>query len=119
MRAPVTKDACLRVGVTPLRARAGIGRPSLLSALCALAAVLASPVAAAEATTQTFTNTGGEQTFTVPAGITSLEVLAVGGHGGSAASAGGSAAQVTGTLSVTPGETLYVEVGGNGQNGNP
>jgi Glycine rich protein len=118
MRDPA-RDACLRVGGTALRARAGIGRTAALSALCALAGVLASPVAAAQATTQTFNYTGGEQTFTVPAGVTSLEVLAVGAHGGSAADAGGSAAQVTGTLSVTPGETLYVEVGGNGQNGNP
>jgi hypothetical protein len=81
--------------------------------------VLFAGAATAQAATQTFNYTGGEQTFTVPAGVTSVEVTAIGGHGGSAAASGGAAAQVTGTLSVTPGETLYVEVGGNGANGNP
>ncbi|HEY1834868.1 MAG TPA: fibronectin type III domain-containing protein [Solirubrobacteraceae bacterium] len=57
--------------------------------------------------------------FTVPAGVTSVDVTAVGGHGGSAATTGGAAARVSGALSVTPGETLYVEVGGIGSNGNP
>lgn len=116
---PGNKKACLPVATTRLRARTGISRTAVLSALCALAAVLASPVAAAQATTQTFSYTGGEQTFTVPAGVTSLEAVATGGSGGSAAGAGGSAALVTGTVSVTPGETLYVEVGGNGQDGGP
>ena len=89
-----------------------------MGALCALACLLIVP-SGAQATTQAFSYTGAEQTFTVPAGVTSLEVAAIGGHGGSAAGAGGAAAQVTGTIHVTPGETLYVEVGGNGQNGNP
>jgi hypothetical protein len=98
-------------------AKAIAARALLLGALCALACVLVEPAASAQATTQTFTYTGSEQTFTVPAGVTSLEVVAVGGHGGNAARAGGAAAQVTGALSVTPGETLYVEVGGNGGEG--
>lgn len=93
-----------------------------------LAGVLFAGAVAAQAATQTFDYTGGEQTFTVPAGVTSVELAAIGGHGGSAAASGGAAApaasggaaaQVTGTLNVTPGETLYVEVGGNGANGNP
>jgi hypothetical protein len=70
----------------------------------------------------TFDYTGGEQTFVVPAGVWSVHVLAVGGHGGvadgsNAGGRGGSAAQVTGELSVAPGEKLYVEVGGNGGEG--
>jgi hypothetical protein len=105
-------------GKTPsLVARSG--RTVVLSVTCALVCVLLASAAAAQATTQTFNYTGGEQTFTVPAGVTSVEVTAVGGHGGSATASGGAAAQVTGKLSVTPGETLYVEVGGNGQNGSP
>ncbi len=107
------------MGATAPRARASVPRAVAVGALCALACVLTIAVARAQATTQTFTYTGGEQTFTVPAGVTSVEVLAVGGHGGSAAASGGVAAQVTGTLSVTAGETLYVEVGGNGQDGSP
>ena len=80
--------------------------------------------AGAETISQTFSYTGAEQTFTVPAGVFSVQVLAVGGSGGSGQDwydthlsvAGGAAAQVSGDLSVRPGETLYVEVGGNGQN---
>ena len=80
--------------------------------------------AGAETISQTFSYTGAEQTFTVPAGVFSVQVLAVGGSGGVRAGlvrhsfsvAGGAAAQVSGDLSVRPGETLYVEVGGNGQN---
>jgi hypothetical protein len=63
---------------------------------------------------QGFTYTGGEQTFMVPAGVSSVHVEAVGGRGGSGSGGGGAPAEVTGELAVTPGETLYVEVGGNG-----
>lgn len=70
-------------------------------------------------TTQSFTYTGAEQTFTVPVGVFSLHVLAVGGRGGANDLAGGVAAQVSGKLKVTPGQTLYIEVGGGGQNGGP
>lgn len=90
-----------------------------IGALCAFLAVLLAGVATADANTQTFNYTGSEQTFTVPANVTSVEVMAIGGHGGSAAASGGAAAEARGTLAVTPGETLYVEVGGSGQNGNP
>jgi hypothetical protein len=68
----------------------------------------------AAATTRTFTYTGGEQTFKVPTGVFSLEVHAIGGHGGSVEGApGGKGADVTGLVRVNPGETIYVEVGGN------
>ena len=67
----------------------------------------------------TFAYTGAEQTFTVPAGVGSVQVLAVGGTGGEqiGEEGGGEAAQVSGQLSVTPGEVLYVEVGGRGEPG--
>jgi hypothetical protein len=99
--------------------KAWLARVAALSVLCALVAVLLARASAAHAATHAVSYTGGEQTFAVPAGVTSVEVTAVGGHGGSAAASGGAAAQVTGKLSVTPGETLYVEVGGDGQDGNP
>ena len=67
----------------------------------------------------TFSYTGAEQAFTVPADVFSVQVLAVGGSGGTAGALGGVGAQVSGDLSVTPGETLYVEVGGNGQSQGP
>ena len=72
--------------------------------------------ASAETVTKTFSYTGGEQTFEVPASVSSIEVVAVGGRGGSAFGVeGGVGAVVAGTVDVTPGQTLYVEVGGNGE----
>ena len=61
--------------------------------------------------------TGSEQLYTVPARVVAIRVLAVGGQGGSASRGevqGGLGAQVSGELPVTPGESLYVEVGGDG-----
>src|SRR5205823_7904845 len=84
------------------------------SALGAAVCALMVPAAHAQATTQTFAYTGAEQTFTVPAGVSSVHVAAVGGSGGNTDRPGGVAAQVSGDLSVTPGETLYVEVGARG-----
>jgi hypothetical protein len=46
-----------------------------------------------------------------------LHVVAIGGQGGSAAAAGGFGDELEGDLAVTPGATLYVEVGGNGADG--
>ncbi len=86
----------------------------LLVAIIVATLIMAITAARAQASTQTFFYTGAEQTFTVPAGVFSVEVLAVGGRGGDADQLGGAAAQVTGDLSVIPGETLYVEVGGPG-----
>lgn len=73
--------------------------------------------APARATTMIFNFTGGEQAFVVPGGVTSIHVVAIGGRGGESDVAGGVAAQVSGDLVVTPGQTLYVEVGGVGQAG--
>ncbi len=89
------------------------------AALVGLAVVLTLvwAVAPAQATTQTFTFTGAEQTFTVPVGVFHVHIVAIGGSGGASDLAGGAAAQVSGDLEVTPGQTLYVEVGGGGQNG--
>jgi hypothetical protein len=72
----------------------------------------ASPAAA---TTQIFGYTGGEQVFVVPNGIHKLKVRIVGGGGGEGGGQGGRAAELLSGLEVTPGQTLYVEVGGNGK----
>jgi hypothetical protein len=64
----------------------------------------------------TFKYTGAEQTFTVPAGVTSIHVVATGAVGGTASDGGtlgGRGAVVSGDLSVKPGP-LYIEVGGPG-----
>ena len=92
--------------VAHARVRAGGGRADALS-----------PV--------TFPYAGTEQTYTVPAGVASLEVQAVGANGGAPSQAGnpdavsgGTGGMVIGQLAVgpapalTPGETLYVAVGG-------
>lgn len=61
--------------------------------------------------------TGSQQTFTVPAYVSTVQVTAIGAAGGTfgivAAGEGGLASAA---LSVTPGATLYVEVGGTGTN---
>lgn len=62
----------------------------------------------------------GEDFFTVPAGVTSLHVVADGARGGSGGTgdaSGGTGAQVTADISVTPDDTEYVEVGVGGGNG--
>jgi Tol biopolymer transport system component len=60
----------------------------------------------------TFSSTGAEQTFSVPAGISSVQIEAVGAPGSFFGP--GLGAVATGTVSVTGGETLYIEVGGAG-----
>jgi hypothetical protein len=75
----------------------------------------------AGAATTTFTYTPAEQQFIVPAGVSTLHVVAVGARGGNGAGpeagAGGLAAMATADLPVTPGQTLFVLVGGNGNPG--
>ncbi|WP_394795817.1 hypothetical protein [Armatimonas sp.] len=67
-------------------------------------------------TTSAFSFTGANQVFVVPSGITSLTVKLWGAGGGGLGgfSGGGSGAFVTGLLTVTPGETLTLIVGGGG-----
>ncbi len=87
---------------------------------CAIGVAFAvANVGLARATTRTFSFTHTEQVFTVPAGATSIHVIAIGGHGGTgdfASNNGGAAAMASGDLGVTPGQTLYVEVAGVGGN---
>ncbi len=90
----------------------------------AAAAVLAVATTAGSAPTVTethaYTFSGSQETFTVPAGVTSVNVVAVGGKGGNAAfgtQAPGFGGRVSADLPVTPGSTLYVTVGGNGGSG--
>jgi hypothetical protein len=94
------------------------GRFIALFAVCGL--VIALTAVPAQASTETFFYTGGEQTFVVPTGVHALGLSVSGGRGGAGTSAGGGlAADLAATLTVTPGKTLYVEVGGNGQAGGP
>src|SRR5262245_17097484 len=82
--------------------------------------IVAAPIAtAADPVTQSFAYTGSEQQFVVPEGVTSIHVVLVGGAGGNGYpfAQGGQGAMVEGDLSVTPGMTVYVEVGANGADG--
>jgi gliding motility-associated-like protein len=71
--------------------------------------------------TTIFDYTGTDQTYTVPAGVTCLDVRMWGGGGGSADNSnggyGGGAAFVSGRLNVTPGQVLTIRVGGGGAAG--
>jgi hypothetical protein len=85
-------------------------------ALAATPGGITSPSGCTEsATTVTCQDTlPGESTFTVPPGVTSVTATAVGAQGEigyTDTEVGGSGAVATGTLAVTPGETLYLEVG--------
>jgi Glycine rich protein/Domain of unknown function DUF11 len=63
-----------------------------------------------------FSFTGAEQAFAVPPGVTSVQVTATGAAGSQSivgpTGAAGAGAQVTGTVAVSGGTTLFVEVGG-------
>ncbi|MBS1617135.1 MAG: fibronectin type III domain-containing protein [Bacteroidetes bacterium] len=66
---------------------------------------------------QAFGYTGGVQTFTVPACVTSIYVKMWGAAGGSAGAGGGQGGFISGTVDVTPGTTYYIVVGGGGSAG--
>jgi hypothetical protein len=87
-----------------------------VASLSALALGLPAAATAATPVSQSFT-TPGEQQFVVPPGVTSAQVELVGGYGGSgnAGIPGGIPATDRATLTVSPGETLYAEVAGDGQ----
>lgn len=78
-------------------------------------------IAPAAAMAQTFLYTGGEQTFSVPANVTGVHIVAIGARGLSIGSdisvtePGGRGAKLTADVPVPSGQTtLYVEVGGVG-----
>lgn len=75
-------------------------------------------------TTTTFDYTGADQTYTVPAGVYSVNVKEWGGGGGggnaggwSYGFAGGGSGYTDGDIAVTPGQVLTVMAGGGGVNG--
>jgi hypothetical protein len=58
-----------------------------------------------------FTYTGSQQSFTVPAGVTSITIETWGAQGGTLKNAGGLGGYATGTIAVTFGQVFYVFVG--------
>ena len=85
------------------------------------AEVACSTVDAGFTTCRQFTASGSDQTFTVPANVTSIDIQAWGAGGGGSDfdywrtnSGGGGGGFATGTLSVTPGQQLTIVVGSGG-----
>ncbi len=64
--------------------------------------------------TQVFSYTGAIQQFIVPNRVTSIQVNAIGAKGGTGGNGqpGGAGGNITTTLNVTPGQVLYIVVGG-------
>lgn len=91
----------LRIGVVGVCATIALGLPSI--------------AVAGETIAPDFT-VAGEHEFVVPPGVSSLQATLIGGNGapGNGDFPGGTGATVTATLSVTPGETLYIEVASDG-----
>ncbi|HXB84204.1 MAG TPA: glycine-rich protein, partial [Candidatus Acidoferrum sp.] len=72
---------------------------------------------------QDFSYTGAKQTFTVPAGVTTVRIDAKGASGGGASGSQGSrvtagpGGELKATIPVTPGQKLGIFVGGAGEDG--
>lgn len=84
----------------------------------ATVAVPAGPATADQpltATTITFKFAGHPESFTVPAGVDAVDMVASGGHGGKGGGVGGPGIEITAQhAAVKPGQQLRVVVGGNG-----
>jgi len=90
------------------------GRPVVVQANCSVLSF--SPTI--------FVSTGAEQCFVVPAGVATIHALLIGGSGGSgyptstpAPGPPGAGGEAEADVSVTRGESIFVEVGGNGASG--
>ena len=56
----------------------------------------------------TFNYNGAIQTYTVPAGVTSINITAAGAQGGGLINGGGLGASMSGAFTVTPGEIFIL-----------
>ena len=90
---------------------------TLLGGAVSATAMGGSCVSSGPTTTCTYSYTGSSQTFVVPSGVTSVNVTAIGGEGGSSGDPGGFGASVASTLTTAAPETLTVNVGENGAAG--
>ena len=108
--------AALAVGAAPALAASAAPATSVSLATPASLAAPALPTGCSQSgatVTCKYTSTGEHQ-FGVPAGVTSVTATVVGGQGGDdfgASTPGGLGAMATGTLSVTPGQAIFAEVG--------
>jgi hypothetical protein len=107
--------------IASYRPMRGCGRVVTVLSASAVVAIAAAPAqavaapagcsASAGTVSCAFAYTGDEQRFTVPDGVRRLHVELVGGRGFSPNAYGGT---VAAELTVTPGQVLFVEVGGQG-----
>jgi hypothetical protein len=112
-------------GVGHLRVRLAPVAGTLVLAGGLLAWVAAPPAGADSSCSGTttvtceFFYTGASQNFTVPSNVTQVTIDAVGAAGGGSSDGnqGGLGGEGLATIPVTPGETLQVNVGGDGQPG--
>jgi hypothetical protein len=116
--------ALLALALAALAALVAGATPALAAEPCGTSGVLSG--SAADGVRCTYTTQGTEDTFTVPAGVTSVSVTAVGAPGGTGridvsdprSGSGGLGAKVSNAaLPVTPGATLWVDVGALGADG--
>jgi len=91
-----------------------VGSAAVAALVVAGTAVVAPSATAATPQTVSFAHTGGEQQWVVPAGVTSVQIVANGARGGTGGAPG---ARASATVPVAPGAVLYVEVGGDGLSG--
>jgi len=103
-------------GLWRFPARVGLG--FVVIAALGLGSAASSGSASAAPTSTTFSCTGAAQSWTVPAGVTSITVDAWGAAGGAANTSGGLGGHASTTnVPVTPGEVLQINVGCHGQDG--
>ena len=120
VRVPAYQLLFSRMEVPVVGACVSGSRRGMLVALARGAGFALAPAASAASCVsggQTFAAVGAEQCYTVSAGVSELQITVVGAKGGSGSRPGGLGAVVTGEISVSAGETLYVEVGSNGSSG--
>ena len=96
------------------------GALAALGLVFTAAPAMAAPAANPTPNPRTFTTTGAFSGVTVPDGVCSVQIVALGGAGGSAIAAAnlnGAGARVTASYPVVPGQTITGVVGSGGTHG--
>lgn len=97
-----------------MKVRAGKALVALSVAVFGLS-IPGAPTANGATTVVTFSYTGSSQSWSVPAGVNAIQFRVVGATGGASwSNRGGYGESITGTLAVTPGENLQINVGQRG-----
>ncbi|HUD17096.1 MAG TPA: hypothetical protein VMQ59_07525, partial [Acidimicrobiales bacterium] len=96
----------------------GVFGVALLATVAPASAITPAPVCGGTTCSVTFSTAGTGQTWVVPTGVTSESITLYGAIGGSTnAVLGGDGAKVSGTLALSPGTSVTVDVGGAGTDG--